>query len=221
MQKQYYLVYDTETAGGLENPFVYDLGFIVIDRQGNVYEKFSLVIKDIFHDNWEMLKTAYYCEKLPNYLRELLNGDRQMVTFYEAKMLIASICEKYNIKAIMAHNAFFDYKATRNTQNFLTDGKYHSFLPYGVELWDTMKMAQDVIATKKSYIKFCEENGYMTKHKTPRPQVKAEVLYRYISGDNEFIEDHTGLADVLIEKEIFTYCIKQKKAMRRKLFEKK
>ena len=61
----------------------------------------------------------------------------------------------------------------------------------------------------------------MTKHTTPRPQVKAEVLYRYISGDNEFIEDHTGLADVLIEKEIFTYCTKQKKAMRRKLFEEK
>jgi hypothetical protein len=50
-------------------------------------------------------------------------------------------------------------------------------------------------------------------------QVKAEVLYRFISGDNDFIESHTGLEDVLIEKEIFAYCVKQKKAMRRNLFE--
>lgn len=218
MRKQYYLVYDTETAGTLENPFVYDLGFAVIDRQGNVYEQCSLVIKEIFHDNWELLKTAYYSEKLPNYLKELLTGEREMVTFKEAKDLIAATCEKYNIKAIMAHNAYFDYKATRNTQKFLTDGKYCSFLPYGIELWDTMKMAKDVIATKKSYIDFCVENGYMTKHKKPRPQTKAEVLYKFISGNNDFVEDHTGLADVMIEKEIFTYCIKQKKAMRRKLF---
>ena len=61
----------------------------------------------------------------------------------------------------------------------------------------------------------------MTGHATPRPQLKAEVLYRYISGNNEFIESHTGLEDVLIEKEIFAYCVKQKKAMRRKLFEEK
>jgi hypothetical protein len=60
----------------------------------------------------------------------------------------------------------------------------------------------------------------MTKHQTPRVQVKAEVLYRFISGNNEFIESHTGLEDVLIEKEIFAYCVKQHKAMRRNLFEK-
>ena len=132
---------------------------------------------------------------------------------------ILDLCKKYNVKAIMAHNAMFDYKATKNTQKFLTNGKYSNFLPYGIEIWDTMKMAQDVIATKKSYIKFCEENGYMTNHKKPRVQVKAEVLYRFISGDNDFIENHTGLEDVLIEKEIFAYCVKQKKAMRRNLFE--
>ena len=79
-------------------------------------------------------------------------------------------------------------------------------------------MAQDVIATKKSYIKFCKENGYMTQHSTPRVQVKAEVLYRYISGNNDFIESHTGLEDALIEKDIFACCVKQKKAMRRALF---
>ena len=220
MNKHYYLVIDTETTGALNNAIVYDLGGAIVDRQGNVYETFSFVIKEMWHDNWEMLKSAYYADKLPNYQRELILGSRELVTYYQAKKHIANLCEEYDVKAIMAHNAMFDYKATRNTQKFLINGEYSSFLPYGIEIWDTMKMAQDVIATKKSYIKFCEENGYMTNHKTPRVQVKAEVLYRFISGNNEFIESHTGLEDVLIEKEIFAYCVKQHKAMRRNLFEK-
>lgn len=220
MKKHYYLVIDTETTGDLNNSIVYDLGGAIVDREGNVYETFSFVIEEMWHEHWEMLKSAYYAEKLPNYLKELIQGSRTLVTYYQAKQHIEKLCEEYEVKAIMAHNAMFDYKATKNTQKFLTNGKYSNFLPYGIEIWDTMKMAQDVIATKKSYIRFCEENGYMTKHKTPRVQVKAEVLYRFISGDNEFIESHTGLEDVLIEKEIFAYCVKQHKAMRRNLFEK-
>ena len=51
----------------------------------------------------------------------------------------------------------------------------------------------------------------MTAHKASRPQAKAEVLYRYISGNDSFIEKHTGLEDVMIEKEIFTKCIIQHK----------
>lgn len=218
--KNHYLVFDTETIN-LDTPYVYDIGGAIVDREGNVYETFSFVIKEMWADYLPLLRSAYFKKKLPNYMVDLLESSRELVTYYQAKTYIKELCEKWNVKAIMAHNARFDYKATRITQELLTDGKYSSFLPYGIELWDTMKMAQDVIATKKSYIKFCEENGYMTGHTPSRPQLKAEVLYRYISGNNEFIESHTGLEDVLIEKEIFAYCVKQKKAMRRKLFEEK
>lgn len=208
---------DTETCGSLEAPLVYDLGLAVVDRQGNVYEAYSLVIKEIW-EQIDLLKTAYYANKLPNYLKELLEGKRMLVTFDYAQMLVESLCEKYNVKAIIAHNAYFDYKALRNTKMFLTQQK--TFLPYEIEIWCTMKMAQSVIATKKSYQKFCKENGYMTNHKTPRPRVTAEVLHRYITNDIDFVESHTGLEDVMIEKEIFAYCVKQKRKMNKALFKK-
>jgi hypothetical protein len=48
----------------------------------------------------------------------------------------------------------------------------------------------------------------------------AEVLYRFITKDNDFVESHTGLEDVMIEKEILAYCYRQHKKMKKELFNK-
>jgi len=219
MNKEHnYIVFDTETKG-LDEPFIYDLGLAVCNRKGEVKETKNLVIKEMWVDHRDLLNTAYYADKLPQYEEELANGTRELVSWYEAKQIFKELCEKYNVKAIMAHNAFFDYKATKFTQEFFTNGKYHSFLPYGIELWDTLAMARSAIAPMKKYQKFCKENGYLTSKNQPR--LTAEILYRFISGNNDFIEAHTGLEDVLIEKEIFAYCTKRKVKMKRQLFSKK
>ena len=34
MNKHYYLVIDTETANGMNDPLTYDIGFAIIDRSG-------------------------------------------------------------------------------------------------------------------------------------------------------------------------------------------
>ena len=55
-RRKYIIVIDTETANGLiENDnlelsqsLVYDVGWMVIDKSGNVYEKRSFVNADIF-----------------------------------------------------------------------------------------------------------------------------------------------------------------------------
>ena len=128
--------------------------------------------------------------------------------------------KKYNTNIVCAHNARFDDGATKNTQRWITKSKYRYFLPKDTIIWDTMLMANDVIAKTPTYREFCFDNGYVTKHKTPRPQVKAEVIYKYITGDNDFVESHTGLEDVLIEKEILAYCFRKHKRMRKNLYEK-
>ena len=58
------------------------------------------------------------------------------------------------------------------------------------------------ITKSQDYKDFCESNGYMTAHKTPQPQKKAETLYRYLTNNTDFNEEHTGLEDSLIELEI-------------------
>jgi DNA polymerase III epsilon subunit-like protein len=215
-RKNYYLTIDTETANGLDDALVYDIGGAVHDKKGRVYETFSFVIYEVFVGMKNLMQSAYYAEKIPNYEADLRAGTRKMVRYLTAKKHIAELCKKYNVRAIIAHNALFDYRATNTTQRYLTYSKYRYFLPYGLPIYDTLKMARDTIGKQKTYIQWCKNNGYMVNNN--RPRLTAEILYRYISGNNSFVEEHTGLEDVLIEKEIFAKCMRQHKKMEKRLF---
>ena len=210
-RKHYYLTIDTETANTLEDPMMYDLGGAVHDRKGNVMETFSFIIYDVFCADRALFDTAYYAVKRPMYEEQIAAGQRKIVSIFTARRYVHDLCKKYNIKAIIAHNARFDYRSTNYTLRYVTKSASRYFLPYGIPLWDTLKMAQDTICKQKTYIKWCAENGYLKKNGTPR--ATAEILYRYITQDEFFEEDHTGLEDVLIEKEIFAKCMSQHKKM--------
>ena len=229
-RKKYGIMLDTETAntiveddGKLNMRFVlpYDIGFAVIDSKGNVYETFSFVNEDIFCDEYTLMQSAYYAEKIPDYVRDLARGKRTLATTYEIRKVLLDKIAEYGCEFICAHNARFDVVACNNIQRWTTKSKYRYFFPRGVEIWDTLKMARSVIGKMPTYREFCEKNGYMTKHKTPQPQFTAEVLYRFISGECDFVEEHKGIEDVLIEVEILKYCRKQHKPMEYLLYEKK
>ena len=225
-RRTYYLMIDTETANtktevaevDRNNALVYDIGFAIIDKYGNIYRKFSYIVKDVFFD-MQVMNSAYYKSKIPQYIKDIEEGTRIVTTYYEVRKIIADLLEEYEVKAVIAHNALFDYCATNATERYLTKSKYRYFFPYGTVFYDTLKMASDVICTQKTYINWCAENGYMTKHKTPRPKATAEILYRYIKRNEEFVESHTALEDVLIETEIFAHCMRQHKKMRKELFQ--
>ena len=192
---------------------MYDIGGAIHDKQGKVEETFSFVIYDIFCADRKLFDTAYYAEKRPMYEKDIATGQRKIVTIFTARNYIKALCEKYNVKAIIAHNARFDYSSTTKTIRYITKSATRYFLPYGIPLWDTLKMAQDTICKQPTYIRWCKEHDYLMKNGKPR--ATAEILYRYITRNNDFIENHTGLEDVLIEKEIFTKCMTQHKKMRK------
>lgn len=225
----YILMMDTETCNTLvaedgkldmTNVFIYDFGWQVIDKRGKVYEEKSYIVKDIFERETALMQSAYYAKKIPQYLQEIAEGKRIVATFYEIRKDFLETLARYETNTIAAHNARFDYRASNTTQRWLTKSKYRYFFPYNIEIWDTLKMATDVICKMPTYVAFCEQNGYMTKHKKPRPKATAEVLYRFISGNVAFNEAHTGLEDVDIERQILAYCFRQHKAMRKGLYEK-
>ena len=223
-RKNYYLLIDTETCNGimdgnkldLSQSIVYDFGFQVIDKKGNVYKKGSYLIDETFNGMADLMNSCYYANKLPQYFEDIKNGSRIVKPLMYVRKVILNTCKEWNIKAIVAHNAYFDYRAMRNTVRYFTGSKFKSMFPYGVEWYDTLKMARDVIGIQKSYVVFCEENEYLTKYKKPR--FTAEILYRYMTDNIEFEESHTALEDVEIETQIFARCMRQHKKMRKKLF---
>jgi hypothetical protein len=74
-----------------------------------------------------------------------------------------------------------------------------------------MNNAQRIIGTEKGYINRAVENNWMTNHKPPRPRTTAEIMFRHITNNNDFIECHTALSDALIEVAILARCYAKKK----------
>ena len=212
-RRSYFLTIDTETANNIDNPFVFDIGGAIHDKQGNVMETFSFIVKEVFYGMPDLMAECFYQSKLPMYRAQIEQGFRQVKSWYEIRTHVRKLCDKYSVKAIIAHNMRFDYRSTNTTQRYLTYSKYRYFFPKDIPLWDTLSMARDTIVKQKTYIRFCENNGYCTKNGKPR--ATAEILYRYITNNVNFTESHTGLEDVLIEKEIFVKCIRQHKKMKR------
>ena len=223
-RKKYIAVADTETANGfMENgklnlfySLVYDYGYIIRDLAGNILIARSFAIAEIFLDK-ELMNSAYYADKIPQYWEEIKSGKRQLVSFFTMRKIFLADCKKYNVSTVTAHNAGFDVRALNNTIRLLTGSEKRFFFPKRFEIWDTLKMSKDVFSTLKMYKDFCQRNNYMTKHKTPQIRLTAEILYRYISGNDDFIEQHKGIDDVLIESEILTYCLKSHKKMLKRL----
>ena len=223
----YGIVLDTETANTIQdehgldmsNVLFYDLGFQLVDSHGRTYgKKFSFINSDIFIHEAELMQSAYYAKKIPQYRQDIAEGKRILANTYEIRKVLCELVAEYDCKFVCAHNARFDYNSLNNTQRWTTKSRFRYFLPYGLEWWDTLKMARSVMGKMPTYQRFCEENGYTTK--TGKPRFTAEICYRFITKDNTFVESHTGLEDVEIETEILRYCHRQHKAMKKKLWEK-
>lgn len=212
-----YLFLDCETAESSDengkvdahNGQAYDLGLMVIDETGFVYEQVSLVNEDVFFGMPESMRNAYYADKIPQYLDDMRMGKRQILNTWQIYRVFRDLCHKYDIKGVIAHNAFFDVNALNATMRYQTKSRVRYFLPWGLEIIDTLKLARNTFAKDPEYRRWCVENGYMTNHNVPRPRLTAEILYRYITGQDDFAESHTGLEDVEIEKEIYLKCLEK------------
>ena len=164
---------DTETTGTLEEPIVYDFGgeSLIGDKTINN------VIYETFYKMPELMKQAYFADKIPSYDNDIWQSKRFVEDFFELRNNIHKMYKEGKIKRIFAHNASFDVRALNNTCRVLSNNKIRYFFPYGMEICDTLKMAHEVLGHDDEYISWCKENNYMTNHDTPRPRLTAEIIY--------------------------------------------
>ena len=198
---------DTETTNEIDCPICYDIGFSVVDLDnGEVIERHSYVVADVFCDK-ELMSSAYFIDKVPQYWADIKSGKRTLRRWATIRAIIKDVMTQYKVDAVVAHNARFDYTSTATTQRYLTSSKWRYFFPYGTKFLCTLKMAKQIFGKDNEYIAFCEEHEFLTTYK--KPKLTAEVIYRYLTNDIEFVESHTGLEDVEIETVILLECIKR------------
>ena len=214
-RKKYVMVLDVETTnnvmlkGAPNDGLVYDIGFVIADKKGNIYAKRSFAIQEIF--DWkELMSTAYYYKKLPKYYEKLKNNQMEKITIWNARKRIKKAIEYFNIKEVWAYNASFDYTTLNNTVRYLSGSGCRWFLPYGAQVCDIWSVACQVLGNQKTFQweNIRNANGNLVTN--------AERMFGYCE-QIDFEEEHTGLADALVESQILARCLASNKKIDKKI----
>lgn len=216
-RKSYKMVLDVETTNnqiGVKNApnhgLVYDIGFTITDKKGKIYAKRSFAIKEIFLDK-QLMNSAYYKKKLPIYWERIRNGQMELITLWEARKRIHKAIELFNIKEVYAYNANFDYTTLNNTVRFCSGSACRWFFPYGTIICDIWNIACQTLGLQKT---FQWENIRNSKNNLI---TNAERMFAYMTQNEDFEEEHTGLADALIETQILARCFRTHKSINKSI----
>lgn len=193
------VVFDTETTN-LEKPFCYNIGYAIVNT--DTYEtliKRDYVVEQVWH-NPMLFTTAYYADKREIYVAAMRSRKTTMAKYgYICQSMIRDFI-KYNVEGAYAFNSPFDDKVfTFNCEWFKCNNPFDN-----MPIFDIRGYVHNFIVDDK-YKSFCEDYGYFTD--SGNYSTTAETVYRYITGNTDFIEDHTALSDSEIESAILLKCI--------------
>lgn len=204
--ERFVMVLDTETANSVEQPLPYDFGWAVVDTEtGEIVCEKSFVVSEIFLDK-ELMAQAYFAEKIPQYWEEIRQGKREMRRLLTIRKELWNCLKTYGIKEIGAYNMSFDRRASNNDARYITASFLRWFFPYNVKLFCIWHMACTSFLNTSDYVNFATTNGFVSE--AGNILTNAECAYRYLTGDINFTEEHTGLEDVKIETAILLNCLK-------------
>lgn len=214
--KEMLLVVDTETCNSVEQPIPYDIGYAICDRSGKIYLERSFVVAETFLDMKDVMQSAYYAEKIPQYWEDIKNGKREMKTLRNIRKIIFEDMKKYNVKKVGAYNMGFDKRALNNVLRYTTKSFCRWFFPFGTEYFCIWSMACQTLLNTKTYIEFAEKNGLVSP--SDNILTSAESAYKFLTKEVDFVESHTGLEDVKIEVAIMAKCYATHKKMDTKIY---
>jgi hypothetical protein len=258
MKKKYYLTLDTETATlpfanelcktakekqtiAIAKPLVYDIGWVITDRLGNIIKKANYLIQETFFVP-NIFNTAYYKNKRPIYMELLKNGEIQKGDWNNVIDILIQDLEQCDL--VTAYNACFDFKkAIPFTERYINalysidynkwesnqrrrcieilNGYDESENPEYLEPYFELRYKKYPIADLwgvacDRLINIDKYRNYCLENKLLTNSVvyfksSAETSFQYLMNDYDFIENHTALSDAEIEAQILTKALKKGK----------
>lgn len=194
------LVFDTETVN-LEKPFCYNIGYVIFNTDSaEVLTKKDYVVEQVWH-NPMLFTTAYYANKRELYVGRMRSRQTIMDKFGYITQAMYRDIKEYDIQHAFAYNSSFDEKVfSFNCDWFKCINPLDT-----VQVHDIRGQVHKKIAFTETYQAYCDKHELYTE--SGNYSTTAEAVFRYISGDDEFIEEHTALADAIIELDILQYCV--------------
>ena len=205
MQK-IFITLDTETVGLKPRNYVYDFGYTIHNKAGQIFERRNWLISDVV-TNPNLMMGAFYAKKIFNYYIPALDAGRiSLIGWRDMADILAADIIDYDARVIAAYNAPFDIGAVRATNALLNNG---AIVPKPVDMLCIWNYACRVLLSRPSYWKIAKAQNWISDSGNYR--TTAEHTYRYITGDFNFIESHTALDDAERETDILAKCFAQKK----------
>lgn len=211
MRVEKFIVLDVE---GMQSARPYNIGYIIADRKGKIYKRHSFAIPVAFWENIaDCLKIGQAIDMTKKNIQEILaDMDKrkrkrkyQTVSISEFTNIFLKEIQRYKVKRIFAYNVAFDKGAITR----LLDPAIFNSLE--IEWCDIISGILTTKLLTKKYVNWCIENNYLTN--TGIASYKAEIVYKYLTNDLNFEEEHTGLSDTLIEYQILLDVFKSHKAV--------
>lgn len=186
------MIFDTETTS-LDKPFCYNIGYEITDTCGETLIARDFVVEQVWH-NLPLFSSAYYAEKRPIYVQRMRAHQTIMDKFGYICRQMARDIKQYGVEHAYAYNASFDVKVF----DFNCDW-YKCSNPFDtVQVHDIRGYVHQFLIDN-DYKAFCEAHELFTE--SGNYSTTAEAVYRYLF-DCDFTEEHTALADSIIEADI-------------------
>lgn len=197
---------DTEAKKLEEGSLVYDLGYIVANKKGKIYEAKSLLISDVLQQH-ELFKSKYYQTKLVFYRRLFLNMVTEYVPFQKALKILKNSFEYWGCTTIAGYNLGFDLSALQFSASQLGGQADLQELLENSNFLDVWFLSLLSLCQQKTFYKFATENNLLTEKGFPL--TSAEVLQEYVTGREDY--HHTALNDCYSVLPIMVRALRQNK----------
>ena len=207
-KKESYLILDTETGGDFGKPLIYDFGYVIMNRDGERLTEYQSCVNEIITKP-DLMMSAFYAKKIFSfYIPRFADGTLNLDFWVHILNRLEDDIVKYNVNTICAYNAKFDFRALKTTNELLGFGDFFDKPIRVLCLWES---ACELIMNNRNYKKVARDLGWVTDKGNIR--TSAEMAFRYVQHDFDFVESHTALEDARIESILLADMFKKKKKL--------
>jgi hypothetical protein len=214
LKEKAFLVADTESLGLGDKAIVFDFAYKIITRKADKIERSFLVRETITNPK---LMLSAYCDKnwramfggklFHHYIPELHHHRIGLYPWEEIIETLRDDMLTYNVQVFSAYNLRFDMGALSKTSS--RHGGPDKILTYRPDLLCLWQFACETVFQSKLYDDIARANDWVSPAGNVR--TNAEKAYAFLTGNFDFIESHTALADTEIEAEILRRLLARKK----------